>query len=222
METVMTTSTHLPDQLLVGEIEFDSIYEQANGDRSQVPWEDGQASPSLVNWLNNVAPSLVRCGARVMVVGCGLGDDARALIHRGYEVTAFDFSQTAIKWARAIDPENAHLYHHADLFDLPTRWKRRFDLVVEINTLQALPITKRSAVMTSLADLLSPHGNLLVISRGRDDDAPHGDGPPWPLSREDLHQAASSANLIVNGEFSEFLDDDQPPMQRLRGVFRRA
>ncbi len=215
----MPTTTQLPATSVDY---FESIYAKADGDSSRIPWEDGHASNALVNWLNAVAPSLVRCGSRVAVMGCGLGDDARALIHRGYEVTAFDCSDTAVHWAQAIDPTNASRYVHADLFDLPARWNHRFDLVVEVNNLQSLTSDLRHEATTALANLLTPHGRLLVICRVADTPVELVDGPPWPLTEAELLDATAMAGLVPDGPVSSFTDDDDPTVQRLRTVFRRA
>ena len=91
---------------------FESVYAEAAGDASRIPWASRQPSQALVNWLNAVAPGLIRCGARVAIAGCGLGADAREVIRRGYEVTAFDCSQTAVGWARQLDPDHADAHYN--------------------------------------------------------------------------------------------------------------
>ncbi|MHC4946766.1 MAG: class I SAM-dependent methyltransferase [Planctomycetota bacterium] len=201
---------------------FESIYVEAHGDRTRIPWADGRPSPALVNWLNAVAPSLVRCGSRVAVVGCGLGDDAREIIRRGYDVTAFDCSHTAVDWARRLDPINADAYLEADLFDPPARWRHRFDLVVEINTLQSLAPDRHLGAMSAIADLVAPHGHLLVIARAGERPAAIEDGPPWPLTEAALVEAAGLAGLAPHGPACVFEDDEDPPVLRLRAAFRRA
>ena len=218
----MTTSTEAVGGLLSQVEDFEAVYSNADGDPSCIPWAKNRPDPALVNWLNNVAPSLIRSGARVMVIGCGLGNDAQALIHRGYDVTAFDCSETAVNWAQRLDPSNHQCYHVADLFDLPLRWRHRFDLVVEIKTLQSILPERRHEAMLSIAKLLSRHGQLLIVCKGIDAGQSLEDGPPWPLSRDDLLQAASSADLVTSGEISEFLDDDQPPVHRIRALFKRG
>lgn len=170
---------------------FESIYQEAQGDASRISWADGKPNPALVTWLNAVAPSIIRSGARVACVGCGLGDDARELMRRGYDVTAFDCAKTAVNWAREIDPENARCYVQADLFEPPAKWKHRFDLVVEIYTIQSLPPDTHSAAMSAISGLLSPHGHLLVICRGTDEPVGSDDGPPWALTREALVDAGA-------------------------------
>ena len=158
---------------------FESVYAEAAGDAGRVPWASPHPSKALVNWLNAVAPTLIRCGARVAVVGCGLGADAREVIRRGFDVTAFDCSATAITWARSLDPDHADCYVQADLFEPPGRWVRRFDLVIDINNIQALqPHLHRDAV-AALSRLVAPHGYLLVICRGAARPA-DDEGPPWP------------------------------------------
>ncbi|MCH7545300.1 MAG: class I SAM-dependent methyltransferase [Planctomycetes bacterium] len=218
----MTTSTEAVGGLLSQVEDFEAVYSNADGDPSCIPWAKNRPDPALVNWLNNVAPSLIRSGARVMVIGCGLGNDAQALIHRGYDVTAFDCSETAVNWARRLDPSNHQCYHVADLFDLPLRWRHRFDLVVEIKTLQSILPERRHEAMLSIAKLLSRHGQLLIVCKGIDAGQSLEDGPPWPLSRDDLLQAASSADLVMSGDIAEFLDDDQPPVHRIRALFKRG
>lgn len=199
---------------------FESVYASAIGERTAIPWADGRPSPALVNWLNVVAPSLIRCGARVAVVGCGLGDDARELMRRGYEVTAFDWSPTAITWAQRLDPDNGDCYHVADLFDTPARWRHRFDLVVEINTIQSLDPSCHGGAMAAIAELVSAHGHLLVVCRHASS-APAAGGPPWPMDERELEEIARGAGLTAGGPIAAFLDDEDPPVARMRAVFGR-
>lgn len=216
----MATQTQAPPQTAE---DFEAIYTEADGNASLIPWVDGQPSTALVNWLNVVAPSLVRCGARVAVVACALGDDARELIRRGYDVVAFDCSETAVDWAKRLDPMNASAYHVADLMDLPSRWNHRFDLVVEIDTLESMVPEQRREAMQPLADMLGRHGRLLVICRAADEPADEADGPPWPLTKQELLESAEAAGLKADEPVSVFEDDEQtPPVLRMRALFSRA
>ena len=201
---------------------FESLYQDAHGDISRVSWADPAPNPALVTWLNAVAPSMIRSGARVACVGCGLGEDARELMRRGYDVTAFDCSPTAIRWVKQIDQANARCYEQADLFNAPLRWRHRFDLVVEVNTIHALSPDLHRSAMSAIAGLMSPHGHLLVICRGVDEQAAIEDGPPWPLSERELLEAASGADLRPVDTVCKFMDDEEPPVCRMRALFKRA
>jgi SAM-dependent methyltransferase len=199
---------------------FESVYAEAAGDASRIPWASRQPSQALVNWLNAVAPSLIRCGARVAIVGCGLGADAREIIRRGYEVTAFDCSQTAIDWARELDPDHTDRYVRADLFDPPARWVHRFDLVIDINNIQALQPSLHPDAVTALSRLAAPHGHMLVICRGADRPPDPDQGPPWPLTEPELIQATAQAGMMPQGAVCCFTDDQDVPC--IRAVFKRA
>ncbi len=199
---------------------FESVYAEAGGDRTRIPWASRQPSTAMVNWLNAVAPSLVRCGARVAVVGCGLGDDAREVIRRGYDVTAFDCSPTAVEWARGLDPTHSESYTQADLFKPPARWVRRFDLVVEINNLQYVTPALQKDAVNALSRFVAPHGHLLVVCRGADEPAGYDAGPPWPLTEDQLVAAAAAAGLTPDLEVCCFSDDEN--IKRIRALFRRA
>jgi SAM-dependent methyltransferase len=203
---------------------FDAVYREASGDRGKVPWSHRRPSPSMVNWMNAAAPGLLRPGARVAVVGCGLGEDAVFLADRGYEVSAFDVSPTAIEWAKRLHPQHDDLFSVADLLDLPGSLRHRFDLVVEVHTLQALPPKHRVELARGMAELLVHGGVLLACARGRSDEIPLEavSGPPFAFSSNELDKTLRGAGLIPIEPVACFEDDNDPPVQRLRAVYRRC
>jgi 2-polyprenyl-3-methyl-5-hydroxy-6-metoxy-1,4-benzoquinol methylase len=163
---------------------FEGIYTLAKGNADAVPWASLSPHPALVQWLEE-EPTVLP-GQRALVVGCGLGDDAEELARRGYAVTAFDLSPTAIDWCWQRFPNSEVDYEVADLFRLPAEWAGAFDLVVEIRTLQSLPPSSRVAAAAALAAMPSPGGRLFVhCLAGRDYE--RANTRPWPVSRAELH-----------------------------------
>ena len=150
----------------------------ANGDANAVPWADLQPHPISWTWLEQHHLSSV--GQRALVVGCGLGDDAEDLAKRGFRVTAFDISPHAIAWCQQRFPNSPVTYRVAVLLAAPTEWEQAFDLVLEIYTIQSLPLSLRTQV---IANFVAPSGKLLVVCRGRDQEDNLG-SIPWPLRQE--------------------------------------
>lgn len=203
---------------------FDAIYRESGGDHTRIPWSHRKPCPWLVSWMNAEAPSLIRCGARVAVVGCGLGNDAVEMRERGYDVVAFDASPAAIHWAKQLHPDHADMFTVADLLDMPARLRNRFDLVVEVHTLQSLPPRHRGALATGMASMLSPRGGILVaVCRGRDESVPveSVEGPPFALTVGELTGLMEGCGLGSISRVDEFMDDNSPSVRRIRGVFRR-
>lgn len=164
---------------------FETLYFEAKGDVSQVPWARSTLHPYLKDWLEKYPPQTE--GKSAIVIGCGLGDDAEALADFGFKVTAFDISPTAIEWCQQRFPNSAVTYTVADLFELDSAWQNRFDFVVESRTIQALPLKIRSQAIDAIASLVAKNGTLLVVTRVRESDG-EPDGPPWPLSERELSQ----------------------------------
>jgi SAM-dependent methyltransferase len=131
-----------------GELTFEEIYVRAGEDFGAIPWAALSPNPALVSWLSQ-QPS--GAGQRALVIGCGLGDDAEGTARRGYEVTAFDLSPTAIRHCHERSPGSAVDYQVADLFHLPDVWNEAFSLVVEIRTLQSLPLPQRAEATAAIA-----------------------------------------------------------------------
>lgn len=175
------------------EIGFEEIYARAGPDFAAIPWAALAPHPALVQWLDRQPPTPGHVGHAVLVIGCGLGDDAEEASRRGYRVTAFDLSPTAINRCRQRFPGSAVDYQVADLLALPGRWNSVFDLVVEIRTLQSLPSSQRAQAASGIAWTVRPGGQVFVRCLARDDDEPQT-SRPWPLSRREL-QAFTDAGL---------------------------
>ncbi|MFT3866366.1 MAG: class I SAM-dependent methyltransferase [Solirubrobacterales bacterium] len=165
-----------------GQGDFEEMYRAAGDDLGSLPWANLEPFPALVEWLDGepAAP-----GGRALVIGCGYGDDAEELARRGFEVAAFDFAPTAIARARERFPASAVDYRVADLFDLPAEWAGAFDLVVEIRTLQSLPIEDRAPAPAAIAATLAPGGLLWLFALARDERVPGGTRP-WSLVPAEL------------------------------------
>ncbi len=162
---------------------YEGFYVRAGSDHSRVPWVTLRPHPALVDWLRDHPPAFP--DAPALVVGCGLGDDAEHVAARGYAVTAFDFSPTAIRQTRDRFADSRVDYLVADLFDLPERWSGAFDLVVEIRTLQSMPADRRAQAIAAIAGTVAPGGTLFVHTFGAEA-GERFDGPPWPVTPEQL------------------------------------
>lgn len=162
---------------------FEELYASVGGDLDQVPWARLGPNPQLVSWLDT---RKIPTGARALVIACGLGDDAEELSRRGCEVTAFDLSPTAIDWCRRRFPDSAVDYQVADLLALPDEWTHSYDIVVEINTIQSLPLTHRRMTVEAIATTVAPGGALILRCYGTTDDDPPVESRPWPVSRAEL------------------------------------
>jgi SAM-dependent methyltransferase len=195
---------------------FDRLYVEANDDPAEIPWAYLRTHPGFERWLG--ANPLDGIGRRALVIGCGLGDDAEELASRGFDVTAFDISPNAIAWCRRRFPESKVDYRAANLFEAPADWAGRFDFLLEIYTVQALPPTRQAEALRALAPLVAPGGELLVISRG----ALPGDvadGPPWPPEPTTFDLLADLGLERVSADIQA--DPSQPRVLRLTLHYRR-
>lgn len=195
---------------------FETLYRQAGGDAEVIPWADRTVNPNLSSWLERTDP--VAAGRRALVIGCGLGDDAEALAVAGFQVTAFDISESCIQWCRRRFPDSPVKYCVADLFSPPRAWQQAFDFVLEAYTLQVLPEDLRVAAIRQIAGLVASHGRLLVITRGRDAADDRG-SMPWPLVRCEFDGFVQAG--LIEVAFEDYLDAEDPPVRRLRVVYHR-
>ena len=190
---------------------FERLYAEAAAGDGGVPWDRGSPHRLLVQWAE--ARGLSGGGARALVVGCGLGDDAEYVAAHGFAVVAFDISPSAIESARRRYPGSPVRYVVANLLAPPAGWQGAFDLVVESLTLQALPDPPRRDAVRRLGSLVAPGGTLLVHARAADPGDERDSGPPWGLTRAELDAIELEPVLIE--------DIREPESRRWRAEFRR-
>lgn len=183
---------------------FEALYQEANGDNEVIPWADLEPNVYFRRWSE--ATKLSGDGRKALVVGCGLGDDAKYLHDLGFKVTAFDISPTAIEWAKKLYGDDDIRFEVADLFEPPRGWLSAFDFVLEIYTIQPLPLSMRPQVIDAVAAFVAEKGKLVVVTRGREDDV-EPDELPWPLSRKDLSRFGE--NGLKQTDFQVFPPENE-------------
>jgi 2-polyprenyl-3-methyl-5-hydroxy-6-metoxy-1,4-benzoquinol methylase len=113
---------------------FEQLYREGEAGKSVVPWADLQPHPLLVEfWKEH---PLETAGKTALVIGSGFGDDAEQLAAWGFQTTAFDISETAVRGAQkrfTAQEKSARVsvkFEVANLLDPPPAWQRRFDFVL--------------------------------------------------------------------------------------------
>jgi SAM-dependent methyltransferase len=195
---------------------FERLYAAADSGAAIVPWDRGEPHPLLASWVAATGPSGV--GRRALVVGCGLGDDAELIGSLGFDTTAFDIAATAIAAARARYPGSPVSYVVRSLFALPDAWIEGFDFVFESQTVQSMPVAMRSNATAAVRAAVAPGGRLLVIAAAREPAEPE-DGPPWPLTRDDIDGFANSGLRTV--EIERLVGPAGPTTWVWRALFER-
>lgn len=159
---------------------FNELYKKYKHNHEDIPWAKLQVNSLLESYLNSKD---LHTG-KALVIGCGLGDDARALEIAGYDVLAIDVSEAALESAKERFPDAKISFVKQDIFEMPEEYTEYFDFVFEAFTIQSLPIVFREKMIQSIVNTLSVNGKLLVVAHKKEKDFP---GPPWPLKEDEIN-----------------------------------
>ena len=154
---------------------------EAQYQKGETPWDKGAPSPGLVDFL---ASEPVR--ERVLVPGCGVGHDVRALAAAAAEVVGLDIAPSAIEGAARYPRVGHERYELGSLFDLPPHLRGAFDLVWEHTCFCAIDPSMRAPYVEAVASALKPGGKLTAIfylDPGHDSP---DEGPPFGVSVAEL------------------------------------
>jgi len=175
---------------------FEPLYAESTNDGEGVPWANMTTHPSFRRWLNNNPLS----GSKklALVVGCGMGDDAIELERLGFEVTAFDVSETAIRYCKERFPDATVNFIQANLLHEQKYWQRKFDFVLEIYTVQALPPKYEAELIQNISSFIAPSGQLLVIAEVSNKERLFENGPPWLLTPQHIDSFVSCGINLNN------------------------
>lgn len=167
-------------------------------------WDQGDASPGLVDFLREHKPK----PGRVLVPGCGRGHDARALAKAGHDVIGVDIVETAVTEASqlAISEGVTNVrFEFADFFDMPVHLRGPYDLIFEHTFFCAIDPAMRDRYIKTVANLLKKDGFLLGVFYNIQPET----GPPFGTTREELiERFGPSFTLLLEYVPRSFPDRD--------------
>ncbi len=141
----------------------------------EIPWYTGRPDNNLINCVNDFP--IKKC--KTLELGCGTGDNAIWLSRKGFQVSAFDLSEIAIKRAKAESEKkgvNVHFFV-ADFFKNEIE-ARPFDFVFDRGVFHSFDEeNERAQFAKNVAENLRKDGLWLSLI-GSTDETREGEGPP--------------------------------------------
>ena len=185
-----------------------SSYWEGRYQAQDMPWEKGEASPGLVDFLAEMDPSahpsplrpplpdfgVARKGrggaivrGTVCVPGCGTGHDVRAWAQAGFRAFGYDIAPSAIRLAaeRTAAAGLSAEFKLADFLHDPP--PLLFDWIFEHTLFCAIQPGERDDYLQAVLRWLKPDGQYLAVNYL----IPDKDGPPFGTTRDELWQRFS-------------------------------
>jgi 3-polyprenyl-4-hydroxybenzoate decarboxylase/SAM-dependent methyltransferase len=128
----------------------------ADHERRAVPEHDPPVDPDVARALHDHAAQ----PSRVLDVGTGFGEVARAAARSGHTVVATDFSEVAIERAHSIDPSLPVTWLVDDMAE--TALRGSFDLCIDRACFGCISVARRERYIASIAALVQPGGIWLL------------------------------------------------------------
>lgn len=120
----------------------------------------------------------------MLVVCARRGHDAREFARHGYEVTAVDFSPSAVReMGRLAGPDTPMEILQQDLFTLPHELDGSFDYVLEYTCYCAIDPKRRGEFVDLVARLLRPGGMYISLAFPL---TQQNGGPPFAVTVSEL------------------------------------
>ena len=140
------------------------------------PWDKGGVPLALQDYIKRSAPAVT------LIPGCGVGHEVACFAHAGWDVTAIDFSEAAVRAAQAVLGPLRSRVVEADFFKFEP--VTPVGLIYERAFFCALPPAMRPAVVARWAALLAPGATLAGFFFFGDSPK----GPPFGIDNSVLEQ----------------------------------
>ena len=187
-----------------------------------IPWDSGMPAEQLKSLLSEkiVNP------CRMLELGCGTGTNAIFLAQSGFDVTAVDIAEEAIKRAQA-KAEKAGVkikFIQADITALPDLGAP-FPFVFDRGTYHVVRRTNVPGFQSMLAQMVAPNGYYFVLAGNPNEEAPPEKGPPRVSASELCAELEGTAFDLVYLKESQFhgvrVEGDNIEPLAWAGLFRR-
>ena len=139
---------------------------------------------------------------KLIILGCGRGYDAVMFAKKGFEVTAVDFSPSAINFLNSLSSKNKVKINiiKEDLFLLNERYINHFDYVIEQTCFCAIDPKRRSEYEILTNNILKFNGLLIGLWFPIGKQIKEG-GPPWGVSLSKIKDMFKNNWSIEKEEF---------------------
>tara|TARA_Y100000588_G_C14281508_1_gene937677 strand:+ start:2200 stop:2814 length:615 start_codon:yes stop_codon:yes gene_type:complete len=141
---------------------------------------------------------------KICILGCGKGHDAVEFSQKGFEVTAVDFSKTAVHNLKTLAlARNVPVsVIQDDIFSLTPKYRNSFDYILEQTCFCAINPNRRIEYEKLVFSLLKYSGKLIGLWFPLDKSREEG-GPPYGTKVDEVKSIFSSPWKIEVEEFSD-------------------
>lgn len=129
---------------------------------NNVAWDLRTPTPAFIDLLNS---EYFLNKNKMLVVGCGYGYDAIEAAKKGFNVTALDFSETAIEFAKTLAGKEKVRVNFLveDFFNLNNSFLNSFEIIFDYVTYCAIDPARRKEYADKISQLLKPEGLFAII-----------------------------------------------------------
>ncbi|MDD5212534.1 MAG: class I SAM-dependent methyltransferase, partial [Sulfuricurvum sp.] len=127
----------------------------------ELPWDTAEAHPLLIKLFKD---HHAKPGARALDLGCGTGASSRLLAQVGYEVDAWDMSETAIKRARMLSENCGGLirYFEGNAIKCALKNPDSYELVLDFFFLHHVQTSDIKSYFSGIRHILDGGGMYIV------------------------------------------------------------
>jgi SAM-dependent methyltransferase len=170
-------------------------------------WDLGGPTPVFTRLLNEkrFAPG------KILVPGAGRGHDAREFARHGFDVTAVDFAEDAVRAMQQLnDPRAPVKIAQQDIFKLPRKWNGTFDYVLEYTCFCAIDPHRRAEYADLITRLLKLGGIYIDLAIPLDK---RQGGPPFTVNVVEILELFGARGF-------QLLERETPPdsVSQRRGI----
>jgi SAM-dependent methyltransferase len=159
---------------------WEDLYE-----KGEMPWEKGEPSPGLVDYLND-RPGLPR--GSVLVPGCGTGHDVRAWAKAGFNATGLDLAASAIRLSREKTEAMGLKAEFRQLNFLEVEPYEQFDYLFEHTLFCAIQPDQRDNYVEAVYRWLKSSGVYVAVFYM----IPDKEGPPFGSTEDEIRKRFAS------------------------------